>query len=72
MAIINYYKRKDIKRLKNEAKQKGASHLLIVCDKFSSEQYPVFVMPSDNLKEIIIKFNDSKNMQSIDAIIHLQ
>jgi len=34
-----------------EAKQLGATHLIVVCDTFGHEDYPVFVMPGQNPQE---------------------
>ena len=41
--------RKDIKTWFVEGKEKGATHMIIVCDSFSYEDYPVFVMPKNSV-----------------------
>ncbi len=49
---------------------KDATHLLIVCDTFSYEDYPVFVFGEVDLKAKRRKYN--KNMQRINQVIPLQ
>ena len=39
-----------IRRWLKEAKAKGATHMIVVCDTFDHEDYPVFVMPGDNAR----------------------
>jgi len=52
-------------------RKNGATHLIVVCDTFDYEDYPVFVMPGDNLK-IVIKKYSGKNMQKIMEIIEIK
>ncbi len=58
----------DIEQWKDEAKEKGATHIISVCDSFSYEDYPVFVMPGENLDERAEEYR-GKNMQRINEII---
>ena len=53
-----------------EAKEKNATHLIIVLDTFDYEDYPVFVLQGEELKEKVIKFSTA-SMQSIQEIITL-
>ena len=39
--------RGDLKRWFEEGVEEGASHMIVVCDTFDYEDYPVFVMPND-------------------------
>ena len=34
----------------HEAKTQGATHVIIVCDTFALEDYPVFVLPHENVR----------------------
>jgi hypothetical protein len=45
-------------------KVQGATHLIVVCDTFDHEDYPVFVSPDENVREIAKKY-DGVNMQRI-------
>lgn len=47
-------------------KDSGATHLIIVCDDFSYEDYPVPVMPGDDVREVEEDHNG--NMQHVMEI----
>lgn len=38
-------------------KDLGASHMLVVCDTWDWEDYPVYVMPENNLPEVANRIN---------------
>jgi hypothetical protein len=40
----------DIEELLADGQQKGASHLIVVCDQFEYADYPVYVMPHESAK----------------------
>lgn len=54
----------DIRAWLDESQSMGATHLLVVCDQFSHEDYPVRVLQSQNVREIAKNY-DRVNMQSI-------
>ena|SRR3990170_3798173 len=55
-----------------EAKKRGASHLLVVCDQFDWTDYPVYVWPDQDLNEVLKNYQPFKNnMQDIMEIIPL-
>jgi hypothetical protein len=41
----------DIKRWLEQAKEKGATHMIVLCDTFDHGDYPHFVMPGEDPKE---------------------
>ncbi len=47
----------------------GATHMIIVCDTFSYEDYTVFAFGEESLKYLKVKYN--KNMQRINQVIPL-
>lgn len=49
----------------------GATHMIVVCDTFDHEDYPVYVMPGQNVRAEAAKY-DGKNMQIIMEVYHLQ
>lgn len=51
-------------------KERGATHLISVVDTFDYDDYPVFVMPEDDLFEVRKKY-DNVNMQRINEVIEL-
>ena len=60
----------DVERWKKEAKEKGATHIISVCDTFDHDDYPIYVMPNENVDEQTAKYN-GQNMQSINEIIKI-
>lgn len=47
-----------------EAQNVGATHMIVVCDTFDYEDYPVFVLPEDDVHETEQKYRDS-SMQKV-------
>lgn len=54
---------------RRRAKQQDATHVLDVVDTFDNEHYPVFVLPGQNLNEMIEQY--SANMQRVYATYKL-
>jgi hypothetical protein len=52
------------------AAEKGAAYLLIVCDTFSWEDYPVYISPDEDLLEVIHKY-DGVDMQMVMDLYQL-
>lgn len=46
---------------------KKCTHMLVVCDTFSYEDYPVYVSKGESVKEIYAKFN-GKDMQRVEEV----
>lgn len=63
--------KEDIDRWIEQAKIEGATHIISVCDTFDYSDYPVFIMPGDNLAKKIAKY-DGENMQNINEIITIK
>ena len=55
----------------DQARKEGATHIVSVCDTFSYDDYPVYVMPGDDLDEIKSKY-DGQNMQRINEVIEIE
>lgn len=60
--------REDVDRWIQIAKKNGARYIISVCDTWDYDDYPVFVMPDDNLEEMKARYN-GKNMQRINEVI---
>jgi len=54
----------------SKGKDEGAEYIISVCDTFDYTDYPVFVMPEENLNKEKSKY-DGTNMQKINEIITL-
>jgi hypothetical protein len=62
---------KDIEGWLKEAKKEGATHVIIVCDTFDHEDYPVSVMPNEDVKEVMKQY-DNKDMQRLMEVYSLR
>ena len=62
--------RQDVDRWIEEGKEKGATHIISVCDTFDWDDYPVYVMSDEDVEEKQKKY-DGSNMQIINEIINL-
>jgi hypothetical protein len=60
--------REDVDRWIEQAKEMGAKHIISVCDTFDYDDYPVYVMPDENLEEKKERYN-GVNMQRINEVI---
>jgi len=61
----------DIERWIKEARRMGATHIISVCDTFDYDDYPVFVMPSDNLEEKMQHYQNTKGLLLINEVIEI-
>ncbi|MGV8130482.1 MAG: hypothetical protein ACP5N7_00085 [Candidatus Pacearchaeota archaeon] len=48
----------------------GATHMIVVCDTFSHDDYPVYVKPDEDVREIEKKYQ-YKNMQMVMEVYNL-
>lgn len=53
-----------------EGKARGATHVIIVCDTFDHDDYPVYVSPSEDAREIALRYN-GQNMQRLMEVYNL-
>jgi len=60
--------RKDVDRWIETAKEMGAKWIISVCDTFDYDDYPVYVMPDEDLEEKRAKYA-CKSMQRINEVI---
>ncbi len=62
--------RQDIRSWFDRGVKSKATHLIVVCDTFDHEDYPVFVQENENVHEKAKEFN-GKNMQRIMEVYNL-
>lgn len=55
----------------DQAKEAGATHMIVVCDTFDHDDYPVNVMSGEDVNEQIKKYN-GKNMQQIMEVYSMK
>jgi hypothetical protein len=56
--------KEDLKRWFDAGKKEDATHLVVVCDTFDHEDYPVLVKPGEDVNERVSHYNGS-NMQKV-------
>ncbi len=54
----------DIRAWLERGKDQGAAFMLVVCDTFDHEDYPVYVSPDQDIDNVAVEF-DGVNMQRI-------
>lgn len=59
----------DIRGWLKRGKEEGATHMMVVCDTYDNEDYPVMVMPDEKAEEKRVEFD--KNMQQVMEIYNL-
>jgi hypothetical protein len=57
--------------LSNAKKNKDITHIVVVCDTFSYEDYPVYVKKGEDVREICSKY-DGKEMQTVMEVYSLR
>lgn len=60
----------DIRRWLERGRQNGATHLIVVCDTFDHDDYPVFVKPTEDPHEVEETYN-GKEMQRVMEVYRL-
>ena len=60
-----------IRRWFLEGKKKSATHMIVVCDTFDYEDFPVFVMPNENVRQKYEEY-DKKDMQKVMEVYSLK
>ena len=58
---------RDITEWVKVAQEKGATHLIVACDTYDHDNYPVFVMPGENVQEKVDHYS-GHNMQVVDEV----
>lgn len=60
----------DIRRWLRNGEQQGATHVIVVCDTFEWEDYPVYVSSGEKVQDVIDK-NANAPMQKIMEVYNL-
>jgi len=63
--------KEDITGWIKEGQAQGATHLIVVCDTYDWEDYPVYVMPDQDVKTEYTHYN-GPNMQKVMEVYNLQ
>lgn len=60
----------DIRSWLEAGKKQKATHVIIACDTFDWEDYPVYVKKTEKIEEVIAKY-DKVNMQKVMEVYNL-
>ncbi len=52
-----------------EAREKGATHVIVVCDTFDCRDYPVQVMPDEDVHEVEARYCAASMQKSYGSIL---
>lgn len=56
--------REEIREWLERGKAEGATHMIVVCDTFDHEDYPVFVKKGEDVRKVHAEYN-GQNMQRV-------
>jgi hypothetical protein len=59
--------RKDIKEWVDEAQKKGARYLIVAVDTWDYDNYPVYVMPGEDIRKKYSHYQ-GRDMQRVDEV----
>ena len=60
--------RQDLREWFERGVEDGATHMIVVCDTFSYEDYPVYVMPGEDARA---KFNEHQNPGKMSSVMEV-
>lgn len=62
--------KEDIRNWIKSGQEQGATHVIVVCDTFDWEDYPIYVMPTDDVQKKFADYN-GPNMQKVMEVYNL-
>ena len=60
----------DLKEWFKDGKKQKATHMIVVCDTFDYEDYPVYVHKGENVRRKVAEYS-GKNMQTVMEVYDL-
>jgi hypothetical protein len=63
--------KEDISNWIKYGQEQGATHMIVVCDTFDWEDYPVYVMPTEDVHQKFASYH-GPNMQKVMEVYNLQ
>lgn len=57
----------DIRGWLKRGKEEGATHVIIVCDTFDYDDYPVMVMPNEDVRKREIEYIEAHMQQVVEV-----
>ena len=72
MTVLMAATREDIARWFIEGQSQGATHIIVVCDTFDWEDFPVYVLPQENVREKADKQGRVMEVYSLSKSLEMQ
>jgi hypothetical protein len=63
--------RDDLSRWFDEGVRQGATHMVVVCDTFDWEDFPVYVMPGDVAEDVVRQRSNPNQMSRVMEVYNL-
>ena len=63
--------REDIRRWLERGKEEGVTHVIVVCDTFDYEDYPVMVQPDEDVRKKKKEYDDDSKMSKVIEVYDL-
>jgi hypothetical protein len=63
--------REDIRGWLERGQKQGATHVIVAVDRFSYEDYPIFISPEDDLMAKVEQLQSGENMQGLMEVYDL-
>ncbi len=60
--------RDEIREWLQRGKEQGATHMIVVCDTYDHEDFPVYVLPGQDARELYKKHNNSEQLTRVMEI----
>jgi len=64
--------RKDISEWFDEGKKQKATHMIVVCDTFDHEDFPVYVKKDEDVRKRVLEYSDSNKMSRVMEVYSLK
>ena len=61
----------EIREWLERGKAENATHVIVVCDTFDWEDYPVFVSPGENVQTVVKRLRFGTDMQKVMEVYSL-
>jgi len=62
--------KQEIRGWLEEGQEKGATHVIVMCDTFDYSDYPEYVMPGESIFKKVEEFRE-RNMQRVEEVYNL-
>jgi hypothetical protein len=62
----------EIRTWLEKGKEMGATHVVVACDTFDYEDFPVYVLPDQDVNKVVDKYNNQDKMLRVMEVYSLK